>query len=412
MSSTKIQVGIGFITGRKTFSDVVGAYINAWKSNSSGEECPIEVNLFVVTDFQYTDTTEEDYIIRDKNVLNSINKIYYLDKEVIDREVKYLLKDVLDSEEEAALIFGDGYAKMRNQILYFAKKENMDYLIFFDDDEYPLACLKEGEHLLWAGQDPISTHVKHLQSSDMTNGFHCGYISPIPKIEYNDVFREEDFKNLIESVSNDILSWDSVKEVLEQDGITYAQREKLNIYSEKEVMEANGMKFISGGNLGFNLDSIHTLFPFYNPPGARGEDTFLSTCLQDITLFKIPLYTFHDGFLFYPNILKGALPIEFPHAIKSSNQMISRFRKALIGWIRYKPLFLFITQRDSYDEEISKIYSSLESILPKLCKYFDDDRFYTMLSELNYYNEHVEEHFEDFNNTKNVWQKLMHYLDS
>ena len=45
------------------------------------------------------------------------------------------------------------------------------------------------------------------------------------------------------------------------------------------VEEKNKMKFISGANLGFNLKNLDKLFPFYNPPGARGEDTFLSTCI-------------------------------------------------------------------------------------------------------------------------------------
>ena len=56
------------------------------------------------------------------------------------------------------------------------------------------------------------------------------------------------------------------------------------------------MKFISGANLCFNLKNYKNFPPFYNPPGARGEDTFLSTCLSECSVRKVPCYTFHDGF--------------------------------------------------------------------------------------------------------------------
>ena len=68
------------------------------------------------------------------------------------------------------------------------------------------------------------------------------------------------------------------------------------------------MKFISGANLGLNLKNLDKLFPFYNPPGARGEDTFLSTCICECTIRKVPCYTFHDGFSTYQHLLLGVLP--------------------------------------------------------------------------------------------------------
>jgi hypothetical protein len=67
------------------------------------------------------------------------------------------------------------------------------------------------------------------------------------------------------------------------------------------VEEENGAKFITGGNLGISLRDLDKVYPFYNPPGARGEDTFLSTCLSNSTVKLIPAYTFHDGFSIYNN---------------------------------------------------------------------------------------------------------------
>ena len=87
-----------------------------------------------------------------------------------------------------------------------------------------------------------------------------------------------------------------------------------------------------------------------------------------------------------------------------------RFLRACIGWIRYKPLLMYITQREGYKAEINKMKKNLEGVIPKVCAYFEDDRFEEILAELNYFDAHVEEHYEDFNNTKSAWLKIINYL--
>lgn len=73
------------------------------------------------------------------------------------------------------------------------------------------------------------------------------------------------------------------------------------------------------------------LLPFYNPPGARGEDTFLSTMLRDRKVLKVPCYAFHDGFSYYQHLLDGALPIQLAHITANSPQVITRFVRGLRG---------------------------------------------------------------------------------
>ena len=46
------------------------------------------------------------------------------------------------TKSEVNLILGTGYAKARNAIMYFALKRKIDYLLFWDDDEYPYANIK------------------------------------------------------------------------------------------------------------------------------------------------------------------------------------------------------------------------------------------------------------------------------
>jgi hypothetical protein len=167
-----------------------------------------------------------------------------------------------------------------------------------------------------------------------------------------------------------------------------------------------GMKFISGANLCFNLKRLNSLPAFYNPPEARGEDAFMSTTLKDYKLVKVPCYTFHDAFLEYKHLLNGVLPTELG-SVDARNAFIrQRFIKASIGWIRYKPLLTYITQREDYDAIIDEMTRKLDSSIPKLCQYFETPQFEQIRTDLVKYHRNVRRHFRTFEATRNAWTKV------
>lgn len=401
---------MGFVTGRKNFKNVVKTYVNNWNESGLVDQEKVALHLFVAYDLSYTSTIASDYKITDEEILDTVDSAYYLGNAAIVNEARFLTEKKILSAQEATLIFGTGYAMKRNAVLYFALKNKMDYLIFFDDDEYPIATIKIKDTIVWKGQEVLSTHIANLPYADMTNGHHCGYISPIPQLDFNEHLSEGDFKIFIESISNDIINWDSIKEKMNDGGVTYADLAIINSRKTEVVKEINSMKFISGANLGFNLKNLDKLFPFYNPPGARGEDTFLSTCICESTIRKIPCYTFHDSFLTYDHLLLGVLPNELKAMKSDAGVNTQRFLKAAIGWIRYKPLLLYITQKEQYETEIIKIKKNLELVIPKICAYFGEDGFKNILEELEFYHTHVEEHYQDFEKTKSVWLKIIMFL--
>ncbi|MCM1566166.1 MAG: hypothetical protein NC238_09520 [Dehalobacter sp.] len=403
-------MGVGFATGRKNFKNVVKTYVNNWNESGLVDNTRIALHLFVAYDLTYKDTIVNDYKITDEEILDTVDSAYYLGDAAITNEAQFLIEKKVIDLKEAELIFGDGYAMKRNAVLYFALKNKMDYLIFFDDDEYPIANIKINNSLAWKGQEVLSTHIKNIIHADMTHGHHCGYISPIPQLDFNGKLSEDDFRIFIESLSNDIINWDSIKEKMDNGGVTYADIDVVNSKITEVVKEKNGMKFISGANLGFNLKNLDKLFPFYNPPGARGEDTFLSTCICECTIRKVPCYTFHDGFSTYQHLLLGVLPNKLKAMRADSGVNTERFLRASIGWIRYKPLLLYITQRSNYQTEIAKIKKNLENVIPKICDYFANDQFKIILNELEFYHTHVEDHHNDFENTKLAWLKIIKFL--
>ncbi|MDD3364265.1 MAG: hypothetical protein PHZ03_04735, partial [Syntrophomonas sp.] len=221
---------------------------------------------------------------------------------------------------------------------------------------------------------------------------------------------EADFRSFIEAISNDIVNWDTLKAVMQNGGVTYADTKILTSNEAIEVQEINHAKFISGANLCINLTDPRRIFPFYNPPGARGEDTFLSTCLSERKVLRVPCYTFHDGFSTYNHLLEGVLPIRLKFIKADTEQIITRFYKACIGWIRYKPLLLYITQPDHYEEKIQEMRQQLTVTLPKICAYFGQPDFMKVLAELDKYDRNVKKHCYEFRETQHIWAKIMKHF--
>jgi hypothetical protein len=405
-----IKVGIGFATGRKSFQKVLRTYIHTWKESGLVADKRISLNLFVAYDLIYNKTKRTDYTNIQPELAKQIDSSRFIGSIAIKEEIDYLIREDVLNMHEAHMIFGKGYAAKRNAVLYNAIKQNMDYLVFLDDDEYPMAVTKTRNTAIWGGQEVLPNHLKYLTEADITHGNHCGYISPIPYMDFNHTMTEADFRSFIEAISNDIVNWDTLKTVMKNGGVTYADTKILTSDDATEVQEINRAKFISGANLGINLTDSRRIFPFYNPPGARGEDTFLSTCLSERKVLRVPCYTFHDGFSTYNSLLEGVLPLHLKFIKADTEQITTRFYKACIGWIRYKPLLLYITQPDHYEEKIVEMRAQLKETLPKICAYFKQPDFINVLAELEKYHKNVKKHYQEFLETQRIWAKIMEHF--
>lgn len=408
----KINVGIGFATGRKSFQKILKTYVYNWRESGLTDINNISLNLLVAYDLKYSNTKAIDYTNVSKEVASLVDNMYFIGSNEMKKEIEYLITNNVITAKEAGLIFGNGYAAKRNAVLYMAIKNNLDYLVFFDDDEYPMAVTKTRSTAIWGGQAVLSTHLKNIKNFDITNGHHCGYVSPIPYIEFNDIMSESDFRLFIEAISNDIISWDSIRSVMNNGGVTYADTQILVSDDAEEVQEVNHTKFISGANLCINLTKPTRVFPFYNPPGARGEDTFLSTCLSERKVLRVPCYAFHDGFSAYRNLMDGVLPIKLKYITADSKAITTRFYNACIGWIRYKPLLIYITQRDQYEEKIQEMREQLDKTLPKVCTFFDRVEFEKLSIELERYNKNVKKHYNEFLETQQIWKNICGFLET
>lgn len=407
-----IRLGIGFATGRKSFRKVLNAYIRNWSEAKKQlpSDIKISLNLFVAYDTDYLKTQSTDYTNLNQDIVDQFDQIEFIGAKNAMRSIERLEHHNQFNKTELKSVFGSGYAGKRNAILFAALENHMDYLLFLDDDEYPLAVTKSKDVCLWSGQHVILSHLLEIPKADYTNGLHCGYISPIPQIGFHEKFTEADFKSFIETISNDILNWDNMRRLMQTGGVTYASTDVLMKKQSEEVKEINHCKFISGANLCINLTKPARTFPFFNPPGARGEDTFLSTMLHDRTVLEIPVYAFHDGFSSYKYILSGVLPTELAPIKADSQAIVARFLGACIGWVRYKPLLLYVTNPEEFDEQISKMRATLSEIAPKLAQHFHNDGFLNIIDELEEYQANAKKHAAQFQLAQDTWQKLLNTI--
>ena len=403
----EINMGIGFVTGRSNVCNIINSYYKEIIEQVKNYEKKVNITFFILYDSEYLNTKEDDFYNIDIDVYDSKIDIEYITPGTI-KEERHLIRQRYNlSEEEADLIFGHGHARGRNTLMYYALKSGIDYLLFWDDDEYPRACLKNPDgSVYWKKQDNVLKHIEYMEkeNADITIGYHCGYISPIPYMECDE--EEEGYvTRFIEAIGNEAVTWKSIKEKFEKDGgITFADENISDGKGAYEQQAINGKKFVAGSTLCLNLKHLEKIPAFYNPPGARGEDTFFSMALEDVKIIKVPLYHFHDGFLKYKEIMDGEEPKKL-RVIKTSEKNIEkRFLKASQGWIKYKPLLMYTTDKEHYEENIKQVFNNLNKSIEEINNLFDNSNFLVLVDNLREYHENVQKHYSDFIETNRIWK--------
>lgn len=373
------------------------------------EDIDVHMSLFVSYDVEYQNTNSTDFTNLNQDIVDAFDSIIFLGSKNALKSLENLKSNNAFTLSELKSVFGAGYAGKRNAVLFAAIESHMDYLLFLDDDEYPMAVTNNHDLCLWSGQQLFLTHLREIENADYTNGYHCGYVSPIPQISFDETLTERDFRLFIEAISNDIINWDNIKDLMATGGVTYASSDILTKAVSYDVPWENGCRFISGANLCINLKDPQRTFPFFNPTGARGEDTFLSTMLHNRVVRRVPCYAFHDGFSFYQHLLDGVLPIHLAKITTDSSAVVKRFLNACIGWVRYKPLLVYITDPVAFDQKMQSIRKALTETLPKLAERFHDKRFLSVMEEFEKYCRNVKKHHAQYLMAQQTWEKIIYF---
>lgn len=405
--SNNIEFGIGFLAGRPNVCKIINNYYGDIINQGKKLGKNVNFTIFILYDLGYQQIERTAFYGIKSEVYKNF-RIKYITPEDIEEEKKILVSRHEISKKDVDLILGHGYARARNSIMYFALKRKIDYLMFWDDDEYPVANIKnEDNSIEWIKQENIYQHLKYIEKSDVTVGYRCGNMSPVPYVEYDKDFREEDFKNYIDAVSNEAISWDKIKEKRNEDnGITYAEEEILESGKGIKIEEMGAKNWLLASGICLNMKHLDKIPAFYNPPFARGEDTFFSTAIKNARVTKVPTYHFHDGFLKYISILKENYPKKLKKIALDDGSIEERFLKASIGWIKYKPLLIYITDRKNYKKSIEDTRKKLEISIPKMNDMFKTCDFTGLLNELDEYDANVKKHYKEYVRTNEVWNEF------
>ena len=209
----KINFGIGFISGRPNVCKIINSYEQFIEEQMEQLGVEVNITIYILYDLNYQHTIRTDfYGILPKAYKNM--KIKYITPENIMEYEKILISRYEMTKEEAKLLIGNGYAKARNTILYCAMQHNIDYILFWDDDEYPVAnVIDNNNQIKWIKQENVLQHIKNIEDADVTMGYRCGMMNPIPYIEYTSNVKEEDYKNFIDALENEVVSWEKIQKL-------------------------------------------------------------------------------------------------------------------------------------------------------------------------------------------------------
>jgi len=84
----------------------------------------------------------------------------------------------------------------------------------------------------------------------------------------------------------------------------------------------------------------------------------------------------------------------------------SRFLRASLGWIKYKPLLMYISNSETYKERIQNIKEKLRTSIPKIDKLFENVDFYEIIDALNDADRNVEKNYKEYIKTNEIWNKI------
>lgn len=407
MNENEINLGIGFVTGRDIVCKIINKYYINILEQINRYEKNVHLTFFILYDSNYQDTPKEKFYNILPEVYQKID-ICYITPENIQEEKKILKARYNFTDKQVNYILGHGHSRGRNTVMYYALMKKMNYLIFWDDDEYPVACIKNDDNEVeWVKQDNILKHLENIDQLEVSVGYHCGYISPIPYLNLNDEESGIMLKKYIQVISNEIVDVDNIKRLMrENGGVTYAKKEIIDNGKVTEIEKVNGGKWIAGSTLCINLNHLEKIPVFYNPPEARGEDTFFSLGLDECKVARIPIYHFHDGFLKYTSIMNGKFPKKLRKIENKEENVSKRFYKASLGWIKYKPLLMYIQNPKTYKKDMEKMKEYLKQSLPEIVKIFNDDNFYELTEVLEMYDKNVKSNYNDYILANETWNKI------
>lgn len=108
----------------------------------------------------------------------------------------------------------------------------------------------------------------------------------------------------------------------------------------------------------------------------------------------------------YTNILRRKYPKTLRKIKVEDEQIAKRFIQASRGWVKYKPLLLYIMNRETYREKMKENHQKLKAGIPEINKLFEGEDCNVLLEDFENYDKNVKKHYEEYLRTNEIWDKL------
>ena len=90
-----------------------------------------------------------------------------------------------------------------------------------------------------------------------------------------------------------------------------------------------------------------------------------------------------------------------------SRAVVTRFLGACTGWVRYKPLLVYLTRPKAFEQEMAHMQATLSEVLPKFAAYAGDSGFLAIEDEFMKYRKNVPKHAAQMHLAQATWKKLL-----
>lgn len=373
-----------------------------------GSNKDIFIWLLINYDLKFNWLKREDFNLNIKSY--EFSKIEYFWEDEIKEYIDNLRWIWLNEQEIRPLVQTHWYGNRKNLLFLYALKNKYDYILFCDDDEYPITCINTRDGIDWINTDYIWWHIAGMRMwADITFWFWSWYISPIPTNIIN---------TIPHSISHQI--WEVLKigtDVIDEFKFTNLE----NIFHIaktvpwiNETQEINWSKLISWWNSCFRLNGLLSwkIPPFYFPENTRGDDSIMSMRLTNAKVYSVPAWIFHDCFQDYIEITEWLYPTSFDFfSRKNDIAHYERFYKAFVWWLSYTPFLMKLRYKWEFEKNYSQMINLLRPLEIKFISYLPNLQSRLLngkiSDELDKYKLNVERNYEEMLQSDKKWKAIL-----
>jgi len=239
-----------------------------------------------------------------------------------------------------------GSGQKKNALLFWAAQNAYERVLFWDDDEYAVACHGSGDACDWRWTDVAGAHLNG--HADVTTGYRTGFLLPVtPGLLASLAPATASALGAALAPVSDVIAADSFLDV-----------DELFVFGNRPDRE-----FIYGGNMSVSTGAVRNgrIPAFRVPLRSRGDDTIFTLGLDTASVRTVASGIFHDPFEVMTEVARGDGPAVLVLPEPEPGTVGARFARVLAGWLRYAPLLTTIRHPDTARARLRRAIDELRA---------------------------------------------------